>query len=235
MHGGMRILVAAFVVCGCSSEPPQDGATASGLEPAVMVDELAAAQCERIIACCSESERELFFGAATVADESSCRSALTGRSEAFWQPSLERARAEATIVISRSGLDACVAAVSGEACDTFEPQAEGEILTHPGCEDVVEPRLTLSAFCSDDYECETAFCSHPPGDPIGACKNAPQVDEPCLHDRCAAGLRCTPDGVCAHRLAIGEPCAEGPDCDSAFCDVALDVPVCDAARTVCGG
>lgn len=230
----MRVRVVALCA-GLAGACTNNTQAPTPADPHPIVAQLAAAQCRKILECCSTDELAAVLGPEPD-DQASCETAIVSQAEAFFLPALERALADETIALQDAELPACIAALDARSCDEFQPFASADVLELAGCTSVVEPRLTLSGFCTDDFECDTGFCSHPPADTQGACKNPPQVDEECLHDRCADGLACTVDGLCAEKLGSGEVCTRNADCLSDLCmpDESGEL-VCETVTEICTG
>lgn len=215
-----------------------DGANNGGepVDASAVVEELAAAQCAKIFECCAADELQDVFGALEVEDEPACREALRTRAEAFFRPALEQSLQNRRASLQQEAVDGCAAAIRERSCADFEPTPSVEVLSTPGCGDVVSAELSLSAFCTEDYECETGFCSRPAGEAEGSCKNAPQSEDACLNDRCATGLYCASEEVCAEKLGAGEVCTRNTDCESDSCQPGEDGEfVCAELPDICSG
>ncbi len=228
-----RPLWLAVLVVGCSSPPPVVEPATS--DPEAMIRQVSAAQCRKILECCGADELERVLGPDT-ADQANCEAAITAQADAFLLPALQRALEDKTITVEDHEVAGCVAALDARTCDDFHPQASADVLEVEGCTLIVRAKLTLSGFCTDDFECETGFCSHPPADTRGACKNPPQIDEECLQGRCDDFLACSTDGICVEKLGDGEPCGRNADCISDLCSPdEVGMLVCEAAAKVCAG
>jgi hypothetical protein len=229
------LILAAILSIGCSAPEQGDDGPESG-DPDAIVEELAAAQCAKLFECCSTDELGDVFGTIEVEDEAGCREALQSQADAFLLPALERSIESESALVREAEIDACVRALADRSCSGFEPAARVALFDVDGCGQIVEPRLSLSAFCTEDYECETGFCSRPPAESEGACKNPPANGDPCLNDRCDEGLYCTGDDICAEKLGAGDVCTRNADCESDSC-----VPgdegdfVCAEAPDICTG
>jgi hypothetical protein len=201
-----------------------------------VVQQLASAQCEKLFECCSDDELQTVFGMLDASDPDACREALRSQAEAFLQPALERSIASDAVQLDDDALDRCVTALQARSCAQFEPSASVDVLSVQGCTDVVQPKLTLSAFCAEDFECQTGFCSRPPAESQGACKNPPAVGEPCLNERCGPGLYCGDDDLCAEKLGVGQICTRNAECRGDNCSPGDDGEfVCAEVSDICSG
>lgn len=228
-------LLLTLVVSACSNDGNNTPDAPEPGDPRAMIESVAAAQCRKILECCAASDLESLLGPET-ADQASCEAALVSQSEAFLLPSLERAIANDTIILEDHQVAGCVSALDARTCDDFQPLASVDVIELDGCELVVRSKLTLSAFCADDFECETGFCSHPPADTEGACKNPPQLGDPCLQDRCDDFLACSPDGICVEKLGDGQVCTRNADCKSDLCSADdMGALVCETVAEICTG
>lgn len=225
-----RFGLVCLVLCGCPAEEEQ-----APRDPGPFVRDVAAAQCRKMLECCSAEELAAVFGEMEV-DQTACEQAIANQAAAFFTPALRRSLTDETTRLREEHIAGCVEALEARSCGDFVPSTSANVLDLTGCDVVVEPRLTLSGFCTDDFECDTGFCSHPPADTRGTCKNPPSVGEPCLHDRCADGLRCDAVGQCAERLDDGEPCLRNVDCVSGSCEVdPAGTFLCTPAPALCAG
>jgi hypothetical protein len=231
-----RFVFALVLAAGCSNANNEANNTTGSTDVAPLVERVAAVQCEKILECCAANELEQVFGANGATDQASCEQAITTQAAAFLKPALERSLADGTAGLQEAAIDGCIAALDQRGCADFEPSASADVLRHPGCEDIVLGKLTLSGFCQDDFECDTGFCSRPPDETEGTCKNAPLLDDPCLNDRCDAGLVCGPDDTCVEKLGDGELCARNADCLSDLCSPNQEGElVCVSVAEICTG
>ncbi len=226
------LLVTALLFVGCTPAPDDDDEPPDTSVVAPAVATLTRAQCEKMFECCGAGELESLF-AGEVTDVETCISALDTQAQAFLVPALEEAVSNETATVSSEAAGACAEALPAADCSDFRP-ATSLTLLEGSCADVVEPRLTLSGFCSDDFQCDTRFCSVPPGEVEGSCKNPPVEGEACLNDRCAPGFYCAADGTCAPLLDDGEACARSADCASGDCAAnGAGMMACTAVEPIC--
>lgn len=238
MSRWLLMTVSVAVATACSNGPTENGDSGSnaGLAPERLVNDVAAAQCQKMFECCTTEELGEVFSGLDVDDEASCEEAIQVQSDAFLRPALQHAVEQDRVEILEDGLSSCVNAIADQDCADFRPRASADVLTRRGCTNAVEPQLTLSAFCSEDFECETRFCSRPAAETEGACKNPPKVDEPCINDRCGDGLVCGVDGFCVEKLGLGALCTRNADCDSDRCSPNDDGElVCVETPEICTG
>lgn len=229
------LALALGIGCGAGDNGENVANAAEPADPRPLVEAVAAAQCRSILSCCSGSERESVLGP-EIADQGECEAAIVSQSEAFLLPALQRALGAGSIELRDSQIEGCIGALDARMCGEFRPLASADVLRLAGCSEVLEPKLTLSGFCTDDFECDTGFCSHPPADTQGTCKNPSELGQPCLHDRCASELTCSPDGMCVEKLEDDEVCTRNSDCTSDVCAPDADgVFVCLAVTPICTG
>lgn len=229
-------LLCALPVAGCGNGGDGDDNDDPTGDPQVLVEGLAAAQCAKIFECCSSEQRTDVFGSQEIADETSCRDALRTQAEAFFRPTLQKSLDDERATLDDARVADCAATIEARTCADFEPTPSIDALVNDGCTEVLGAELALSAFCTEDYECRTGFCSRAAAQTEGACKNPPQVGEPCLNDRCGEGLYCTGDDICAEKLGAGDVCTRNADCDSDSCAPGEDGEfVCAELPDICGG
>lgn len=231
-----RSIIIAALLTACTGPAANNGTPPEKADSGAVADALAAAQCEKILECCTPTELESVFAGQQVAGQQDCVAAVRAQADAFFVPALDAAQDAESVVVHTDELDSCTGALRARSCGSFRPTASLDVLAEPACNALVEPTLTLSAFCAEDFECETGFCSRPPGETEGTCKNPPAAGEACLSDRCGDGLFCATDGTCTEKLGDGAECGRNAECRSDSC--APDeqgVLVCQTAPDICTG
>jgi hypothetical protein len=121
-----------------------------------------------------------------------------------------------------------------EACTAVEPTwACGDIIHSqnppPACAAPPGPFANGTA-CTVNAQCQSSWCSHPPGKACGACAPPPNPGDPCDGNECPLPLVCSTSTLtCGAYVEAGGQCNAGNLCDSGLTCVG---GICEAGVTV---
>lgn len=214
------LICATLTVLACAAE---DDETSEPVSLDGLGAELAQAQCEKILRCCSADELQNIFSGVTVENEEQCRELVSGYTRVFLVPAIEDAANTDSVRLDLDARDACIESLRTQQCGTFTPSPNFDLFAVEACGDFVSASLEISEFCAEDFECKSGFCARAPGANDGSCKTPPAEDEPCLNERCGAGLYCSQlDAKCLPRFALDESCERNEQCRSNNCLERMD-------------
>lgn len=202
--------VIVAVLVACSDDPDPNAAKDAA------IDANAKVLCERIFACCSQSELAdlSFVDVKSPPTQDGCV-ALHQKNGRDYKPPTDKAAAEGKVSVKLEKSDACVAEIRALSCSEFHARiirlhlGDAYGLCNPA---VVEPLVADGQPCASYLECKSGSCER------GTCKPFPAAGQPCASDGCAVGMRCNPDTlVCETLIAKGEACTADDACASGAC------------------
>ncbi len=216
-----------LAVAACSQESPGNEVD---LRPAAT--EIATVQCERVFECCDTEEVGRLFQA--VDDVETCVPVLESYLTTFVLPTIDDALQRGAVSIDEAKKPACLSSFKATACESFVPSPNLSMFATVDCRPWIQPRLEVSGFCQEDFECISGFCARDADAVEGTCKLAPVKDEPCLVGRCSSDFYCANE-LCSPRLPTGDDCSKNDECESNNCVDGLNGRVCGTEPTACQG
>ena len=203
------VVVAVLVACGDDDANPDAAKDAA-------IDANAKALCNRIFACCSQSElADLSFVDIKSPPTLAGCIALHAKNGRDYKPPTDEAAAASKVAVHLEKSEACVAEIEKLSCSEFQTRL---VRLHLGdayglCNGVVVEALVADGKpCSTYLDCKSGSCAG------GTCKPFPAAGQACAPDGCAAGMRCNPDTlICEKLVAKGEACTSDDACESGAC------------------
>ena len=188
-------------------------------------EQIASAQCDRIMECCDESEQDF-------EDSGECEAA-NNNLFGLLGDDVENAYEQDRVDIDDDAVDDCVASLEDVSCSQFDgSRHQREQLQ--GCQDVITPLLSAGDSCNRDFECNNGYCDD------DQCASLPSEGEACAGNRCGDGLYCDSlSNECTALLEDGESCGEDSQCESDNCvseDDGQGIPeaFCEPRSPMCG-
>lgn len=223
------LLAAMFAsTVGCSSDGGAGvgaGAGAGGGGSATFYASLAAAECERVFACCKAEDLAKRFKSTSPppTDAASCEKSHSGIG-ALASLILQDALGKKRLSFDSAQAAKCLAAVKGTTCADFKGQsafAFGDPWQPAECKTVVVAAVESGGACSQSSECKTGHCTGS-SSKDGTCAAPPKEGDACGPDiSCGTGGLACSNGKCikfgSTAKADGEDCTFGSDCTSGSC------------------
>jgi hypothetical protein len=189
----------------------------------IAAEDNAALLCNRLFACCAESE---LAALPFVADDSpptreGCL-ALHRRTALEYVAVTESEETEGRIALHVDRSASCVADLGRESCADFHVRlrrlhvGDAYALCNPA---IVEPLVEDGRPCRLYLGCRSGYCQGASNEDEGTCAPLPIDGEPCrVVDGCAGDLHCDADALrCKPLVPTGDPCVVDEECSSGAC------------------
>jgi hypothetical protein len=132
-------------------------------------------------------------------------------------PGLAQAVQDGAADVDCSALELCVAAIDAAQCADWPKEIGlwGQPVDEPACLGIVKGKLAPEAACTATYQCDNGFCNN------SACVAMVADGQSCASGICNVTTSyCDANDMCAPRLANGQACTGGDECQSRVCDTA---------------